>query len=153
MNSSFLSVLLLVGLVWARSSLEKIIGGKFAANLGSVLTKNAQSNPFPMYKQFLESFAIPNPQLFGQLTMWGEFLTAASIIGGSLYLLFRNQNERLAYIVLIAGLVGGTFLNINFWFAFSWTSPANDSLNLLMIFIQLVGIITLVKMLKAFKAK
>lgn len=153
MNNGFLSVLLLVGLIWARSSLGKIIGGKFAESLGSVLTKNAQSNPFPVYKQFLESFAIPNSQIFGQLTMWGEFLTAVSITGGSLYLLFKNPNHRLAYIVLIAGLVGGIFLNINFWFAFSWTSPANDSLNLLMIFIQLIGVVTLVKMLKVLKAK
>ena len=146
--NGLLTIFLAIGFIWARSSWGKISGGEFANNLGSILTKNAQTNPFSFYVDFLNAVAIPNSYLFGLMTMWGEFLTATAIIGGALYLLFKNSQEKLAFYALIAGLIGGTFLNINFWFAFSSGSASADSLNLLMIFIQAIGAITLVRFLK-----
>ena len=137
---SLLLIILAVGLIWARSSYGKLSGGNFVSSLATVLIKNSQSNPYPFYKQFLTTVAIPNSVVFGNLTMWGEFLVAVSLVGGSLYLLlFKDANEKLARICLISGLIGGIFLNINFWFAFSWTSAASDSLNLLMILIQAIA--------------
>ncbi len=144
----FLAALLFIGLIWARSGLGKIIEGKFVDSLGTVLTKTAKGNPYPWYKNFLETVAIPNSQLFAQLTMWGEFLTALSVTLGSIYLLFSKRKQKLGYLVLIAGLVGGMFLNLSFWLGFGYTSPSSDSLNLLMFFIELTGVVVFLKALK-----
>lgn len=139
-------IFLVIGSVWARSGYGKLNSGNFAENLGLMLTKNAQSNPFPLYKDFLHAIAIPNSVIFGQLTMWGELLTALAIVGSVLYLLRTDSPQKFAYWILGAGLTVGLFLNLNFWFAFSWTSPANDSLNLLMGLIELIGIITVFRL-------
>lgn len=139
----FIVILSLVGLVFLRSSLEKIEGGTFVDSLGKVLTGVAKKNPYPWFKSFLESVAIPNSQVFGRLTMWGELLSGIAITFGSLYLIFFNKNQTAGYLVLISGLVGGMFLNLNFYLGFGYTSPATDSLNLLMFFIELIGVVTL----------
>ncbi len=120
--NGLLIIFLAIGYIWAKSSYGKITGGEFVGNLGSVLTKNAQTNPYSFYVDFLQAVAIPNSEIFGMMTMWGEFLTAAAIIGGSLYLLFKNPQEKLAFYGVIAGLLGGVWLNTNFWLAFSATS-------------------------------
>lgn len=138
-------ILFCIGLIWLRSSYGKMATGNFADNLGNVLTKTFQNNPYLPYKSFLQNFAIPNSQLFGQLVLWGEFATAVSICLSSLYLLLKNPNERMALLSLTAGLAGGVFLNINFWLAFSPNNPGTDNLNLLMIAIQVIGIYYLLK--------
>ncbi|QQG40601.1 MAG: hypothetical protein HYV37_03465 [Candidatus Levyibacteriota bacterium] len=140
---SLLLIFLSVGLIWARSSYDKITRGNFADNLGDVLVKASQNNPYPAFGNFLQTVAIPNSYLFGQMVMWGELLTAVSIISSCLYLLWKNSKQKIALLALKLGLMGGAFLNINFWLTFAHTNSAVDSLNLLMIIIQLVGIITL----------
>lgn len=135
----FLLINLTLGLVWARSSWGKFTGGKFVDSLGITLTKAAEHNPYYWYKSFLQNFAIPNSVIFGQMVLWGEFLVAVTIIFSSVYLL-KKQNK-FAYFILILGLIGGFFLNLNFWLAFAWTSPATDSLNLLMGAIELIGVV------------
>lgn len=135
----FLLITLAVGLIWARSNYEKFIGGKFVDSLGVTLTKAVERNPYSWYKGFLQNIAIPNSVIFGQMVLWGEFLVAVAILFSSAYLL-KKQN-RFAYIILILGLSGGFFLNLNFWLAFAWTSPSTDNLNLLMGVIELVGVV------------
>lgn len=137
--NGFLMVMLVLGLVWARSSYAKITGGTFAASLGVVLEKTAPNNPYPFYKSFLYTLAIPNAEVFGYLTMIGEFLVAVSMLV-SIYLLFKNSRSKLANRLMIAGLWGGAFLNLNFWFAFSATSVSVDNLNLLMLALELCGV-------------
>lgn len=154
-NASFkalLSIFLVIGIIWVRSGYGKFASGNFAENLGNILAKNTQSNPFPFYKEFLDNVAIPNSYLFGQLTMWGEILTALAIIVGSINLLFFRKYLLISVWVLSLGLLGGVFLNLNFWFAFSWTSPANDSLNTLMLGIELIGFVYALKLLKQMQA-
>lgn len=140
---AFFTIYFLIGLVWLRSSLEKIIGGQFINSLGKILSGVAQKNPYPWYKDFLQSVAIPNSQTLAMLTMYGEFLTSISIIFGSIHLLFSKTKNETTYYLLILGLIGGMFLNLNFWLGFGYTSPSTDSLNLLMFFIELIGVISL----------
>lgn len=135
---SLLLIILTIGLIWSKSSLGKISSGNFADNLDKTLVKSAQNNPYPFYKDFLQSVVIPNSYLFGQMIVWGEALVALAITLSSVYLLKRPQ-EKLAKLVLIAGLLGGIFLNVNFWLGFSSTNPAVDSLNLLMMAVELIG--------------
>lgn len=143
----FLVIFLLIGLVWLRSSLEKISSGHFVNSLGAILLKAADRNPYSWYKSFLTSIAIPNSQVFGLLTMWGEFLTATAITFGSLYLLFSKIKHKVSYILLLSGLIGGMFLNVTFWLGFGYTSPSTDSLNLLMFFIELNGTVVILRYL------
>lgn len=139
---SLLAIYFILGLTWARSSLEKLSGDKFVDSLGVILTKVAKDNPYIYYRQFLESVAIPNSVMFATLTMYGEFLVAVAILI-STFVLFADPAKKLFYITLILGLFGGIFLNINFWLAFSYNSVAADSLNLLMLFIEIVGVVNL----------
>lgn len=142
----FLLILLSLGLLWLRSSLSKFASGNFVSNLGATLNKVVDKNPYPWFKQFLNTVAIPNSEIFGFLVLWGEFLTALAIILGSVMLLRKLGPEKWARLILIAGLAGGLFLNIIFWLGFGYTSPSTDSLNLLMGAVELIGIIALARL-------
>lgn len=136
----FLLILLAVGLLWLRSSLGKLTGGNFVQTLGETLSKVAPKNPYPWYKDFLNSVAIPNSQVFGTLVLTGEFLSAVLITAGALGLFLRPRPHKLLSKALIAGLLIGAFLNIIFWLGFGYTSSSTDSLNLLMAVVQAIGV-------------
>lgn len=139
----FFAIYLILGGIWLRSSVGKITGGKFVDALSGVLTKTAQNNPYPWFKDFMQNVAIPNSKIFGTLTMWGEFLTAVAIILSALYLLFSKGDQKLGLTVLILGLLGGMFLNALFWLGFGYSNVSTESLNLLMFLVELVGVIVL----------
>lgn len=140
-----LIIFLAMGILWAKSSYGKFTGGTFVSSLGGTLTKTADKNPYPWFKQFLTTVVIPNSKVFGSLVLWGEFLSAVAIIIGALLLLINPKASRQANIILIAGLAGGLFLNIIFWLGFGYTSPSTDSLNLLMAVVEIIGITFLLK--------
>lgn len=141
-----LFVLLSLGLLWTRSSYGKFTGGTFVSGLGQTLSKVSANNPYPWFKGFLTSVAIPNSQLFGVLVLWGEALSAVAITVGSVILLLNPNPNKLVVLGLIAGLTGALLLNIVFWVGFGSTSPSTDSVNLLMGVIELIGIIYLIKL-------
>lgn len=142
--NSLLWVILSLGLLWAKSSYSKFTSGTFVSGLGETLTKVTPKNPYPFFKDFISSMVIPNASVFGFLVFWGEFLVAVSIVAGTVMLLMNPLN-RMATMVVIAGLLGGLLLNGVFWFGFGWTSPSTDSVNLLMAAIEVIGIIVLFK--------
>lgn len=131
--------------MWAKTSYAKFVSGNFVSELGNVLSKVQPQNPYPFFKQFLIDVATPNSQIFGTLVLYGEFVVAISLILTSCWLILKPKVNRLAILVLIASLLGGLFLNINFWLGFGWTNPSVDSLNLLMGSIEAIGIFFLVK--------
>lgn len=146
-NNGFLTIYLVLGGIWLRSSIGKITGGKFADTLGDLLAKMSQANPYPWFKSFLQTVAIPNAKIFGTLTMWGEFLTALAIVLGSAYLLFYKGDQRLGTIVLILGLLVGMFLNAIFYLGFGYSNVSTESLNLLMFLVEAVGAVVLFRYL------
>lgn len=117
--------------------------------LGGTLTKFASKNPYPWVQSFLQNTAIPNSNLFGLLTMWGEFLVAGSLIISSLYLFFSKKKSSLIVLLLILGSLGGMFLNMVFWFSSGYTSPSTDGLNLLMFVVEFTGLVYGLKLLKS----
>lgn len=139
-----LLILLSIGLLWLRSSYGKLTGGTFVQALGETLSKVAPKNPYPWFKDFLTSVAVPNSQVLGSLVLWGELLSAVAITVGASMLLIKPKASKLVSLVLVLGLAGGVFLNIIFWLGFGYTSPSTDSLNLLMAIVQIIGIIALV---------
>ncbi len=140
-----LLIFLSIGLLWLRSSFGKFTSGTFVNSLGATLTKTAEKNPYPWFKDFLTSVAIPNSQIFGQMVLWGEFLSSVAISVGAVLLLINPHPNKFVSLVLIAGLAGGALLNIIFWLGFGYTSPSTESLNLLMAVVQIIGIVVLLK--------
>ncbi len=147
-NKYLLFIIEVIGLIFLRSSWGKLTGGVFVSSLGSTLGKFAVKNPYPFVQSFLNNVAIPNYVIFGQLTMWGEFFTALSLTVSAMYLLFSPKHNQLINLMLIAGLVVGMFLNAVFWLASGWTSSSTESLNLLMFFVQLTGLVYGLRLLK-----
>ena len=89
-----------------------------------------------------------------ELITLGIIGLAAGIIGGmtglgggaivipALYLIFQPKTKcKVTLWLLIVGLIGGAFLNLNFWLASGYTSPSSDGLNLLMLVTQVVGVL------------
>lgn len=146
-TKGFYTIYLVIGLTWFRSSIGKVTGGTFSDSLGGLLTKLAPGNPYPWFKTFLLNFVIPNSKLFGNLTMYGELLTALAITLGSAYIIFFKGDSRLWLSVLIIGLIGGVFLNLIFWLGFGYSNVSTDSLNILMLVIELIGVIVLLNTL------
>lgn len=144
----FLLVLLAIGFIWAKSSLSKLIAGNFLANLESTLTKFASKNPFPWYKDFLESVAIPNVSIFGNLVFWSEAFVGLTLLLLPTYLLVTTKPNRYHYKFLLLALVGGALMNGFFWLASAWTSPSSDSINLLMLVLEVFGIFYTTKKLR-----
>lgn len=129
-----------LGYIFLRSGFTKVAEGKFIGSLGETLGKLASKNPYPFVKGFLEKIATPNSEIFGLLTISGELFAGIAMIYGATYLLFRDKSPKLVYSLLGAALLTGAFLNIVFWLAAGWTSPSTESLNLVMLVVQLTGL-------------
>ena len=150
-DSMVLYVLLAIGFIFLRSGYGKVSGGEFVGGLEKTLGFFASKNPYPFVKAFLISTAIPNSEIFGTLTMFGELVIAVSILIPIGYYLFKHSLIPIMLFLLGAGLVGALFLNGTFWLASGWTSPSTDSLNLLMVFVETIGLVFIIKEYK--KAK
>ena len=136
---SFLLVLLVDGFLWFKSSWGKLSEGVFVDNLSGTLTKFASKNPYPWFKDILNSYAIPNTAAVGAMIMYGEFFFAAAVLL-SVLAIFGGVRDRWVLWLLGVGLLGLAAMNLVFWFAAGWTSPSTDSLNLLMLTVELVGL-------------
>lgn len=145
MNKELLLIILVNGLIWARSSLGKLSEGKFVDSLAATLTRFAEKNPYPLVKDFLNTIAIPNSKVIGNLTMWGEVVVGLTLTL-PVALLFSKKPPSWVKPLVIVGLIGGMWLNLVFWFAAGYSSPSTDSLNLLMFLTQLIGLIYVLKL-------
>lgn len=142
-----LVIILAVGIMWLRSSFAKFTTGTFINTLGATLTKAAEKNPYPWFKQFLNSVAVPNSQIFGFLVQYGELFSALAITVGAILSLVNPHPSRWVTLVLAFGLAGGAFLNLTFWLGFGYTSVSTDSLNLLMLVVQVIALVVTLKQL------
>lgn len=147
-NNPILLAALLIGMLWIRSSYGKFSSNSFSENFAQTISRFASKNPYPWYKNFLENVVIKNAELFANLVLLGELLTALSITAGSILILIGKKDKRVI-ILLASGFTGGMFLNAIFWLASGWTSPSSDSLNLLMFGIETIGLISAIKLLKS----
>lgn len=145
LNKFFLFTLFFIGIIWIRSSFGKLTSGNFVQNLGGTLEKFASKNPHLWWKSFLADVAVPNSAVFGNLVLWGEVFVALSITLVCLGLLLNIKMHKTANLALNLGLVGGFLMNLTFYFASGWISPSTESLNLLMMVIQAVGLVYILR--------
>lgn len=139
-NKYLYIIFTVTGFIFLRSGYGKVTGGKFVSALAGTLGKFVSENPYPWFKSFLLDVAIPNAQLFANLTMLAEVFIGITVLVSSLYLLLKAKAEHVTYLFLAAGLATGAFLNATFWLASGWTSPSTDGLNLVMFFTQISGV-------------
>lgn len=147
MDRYLLSILLFDGLIWINSSYGKFMSGNFPEELGKTLTKFASQNPYPWFKDILLNQAIPQSVMVGKVVLYAEVLAAILIVLGIAGHLL-NLKGVVFKLFLLKGLMMALVLNLLFWLASGWTSPSSNSLNLLMAFIELVGIIYCLKGLR-----
>ncbi|WP_019240636.1 MULTISPECIES: DoxX family membrane protein [Bacillus] len=95
-----------LGYQWLVSGWGKVTGGGFDASgfLQGALAKATGDHPAVQgwYASFLESFAIPNVEIFNVLIPWGELLVGIGLILGA---------------ATIPALIAGAFMNLNFLLA------------------------------------
>lgn len=139
---------------WLVAGWDKItsggFGATFAESLPTTLDRFAQqktatgqvvSNPNTWYVNSFLDWAKSNPTLFGYLVCWGELITGVLLFLAVGYYLFTQKSlPKILLWLVIASLVGGIFMNLNYYFASGWPASAisTRSLNLLMILSQLV---------------
>ncbi|MFT4414487.1 DoxX family membrane protein [Fredinandcohnia humi] len=94
-----------LGIQWIEAGYHKIVDGFDAGGfLAGAIAKAGGDHPAVQgwYGAFLESFAVPNVELFNVLIPWGEFLVGLGLILGA---------------ATIPALLAGAFMNLNFLLA------------------------------------
>jgi thiosulfate dehydrogenase [quinone] large subunit len=126
---------IVVGLYFVKSLVTKMsivfIGGFLPAPAVSarwinvmpiIVTKQASENPIAFYKQFLEGTVLTHPELFAQLTAWGE-----TVVGLGLTLGLLTGVSSLIGLVLVT----------NYGLATQWMSPGQQGFHLVLFALML----------------
>ena len=87
-----------------------------------IVTRQASENPILPYKQFIEGTVLTHPELFAQLTAWGE-----TVVGIGL---------TLGLLTGVSSLVG-LFLVTNYGLATQWMSPGQQGFHLILFVLML----------------
>lgn len=133
-----LGIQTLMAYSWWSAGYGKVSSGAFVENIGKTLGNFAAKNPFPWYKNFLESFAIPNSRMFAYAVEWGQIAAALALFAAVVILVAsRDEVLRRKFMALsAAALLGGMLMNANFYFAAGWTSASTKGDNLVMFWTQ-----------------
>jgi uncharacterized membrane protein YphA (DoxX/SURF4 family) len=124
-----------VGLYFVKSLMTKMsivfVGGflpvpavseRWMTVMPNIVAKQASQNPIAAYKQFLEGTVLTHPELFAQLTAWGE-----TVVGLGL---------TLGLLTGLSSLVG-LFLVTNYGLATQWMSPGQQGFHLVLFALML----------------
>jgi uncharacterized membrane protein YphA (DoxX/SURF4 family) len=119
---------IVVGLYFVKSLVTKmsivLVGGvlpvpvvseRWINVMPNIVTKQASENPIAAYKQFLEGTVLTHPELFAQLTAWGE-----TVVGLGLTLGLLTGVSSLVGLVLVT----------NYGLATQWMSPGQQGFHL-----------------------
>ena len=137
---------------WLTAGWDKIsegsFGGQFAQALPKTLTAFSQQvgpsgvvkNPNVWYTDLILTPAKSNPTFFGYLVEFSEFgigLILFLVIG--YYLLGKKSIPAMLFWLVVVALIGGAFMNLNFYFAAGWPASgvSTRSLNIVMMLSQL----------------
>lgn len=146
-NRGALAVIALVqaviGFEWVKAGWEKVSDPHFVSGMTGTLGFFASRNPTGWYKSLLIGTGIPNATAFGWLVAYGELLIGiALLVAAAVYLFYGVGSDVISRFVVSIGavvaLIGGAFLNANFWFAAGWISVSTDGMNAMMFLTQLV---------------
>jgi thiosulfate dehydrogenase (quinone) large subunit len=88
----------------------------------NIVAKQASQNPLAFYKQFLDGTVLTHPELFAQLTAWGE-----TVVGLGLTLGLLTGLSSLIGLVLVT----------NYGLATQWMSPGQQGFHLVLFALML----------------
>ena len=121
---------IVVGLYFVKSLITKmsivLVGGflpvpavseRWIAVMPKIVAKQAAENPIAFYKHFLEGTVLTHPELFAQLTAWGE-----TAVGLGLTLGLLTGLSSLIGLVLVT----------NYGLATQWMSPGQQGFHLVL---------------------
>jgi uncharacterized membrane protein YphA (DoxX/SURF4 family) len=126
---------IVVGLYFVKSLVTKMsivfVGGflpvptvseRWITVMPTIVAKQASQNPIAFYKHFLEGTVLTHPELFAQLTAWGETAVGLGLTLG-----------------LMAGLSSliGLVLVTNYGLATQWMSPGQQGFHLVLFALML----------------
>ena len=124
-----------VGLYFVKSLVTKmsivLLGGflpvptvsaRWIEVMPKIVAKQASENPLLSYKQFLDGTVLTHPEIFAQLTAWGE-----TVVGLGL---------TLGLLTGVSSLVG-LFLVTNYGLATQWMSPGQQGFHLILFVLML----------------
>lgn len=105
------------------SGLDKIVSGRFPADLGATLMLGASENPNHWYIGFLRAVVTPHAAAWGYAIEWGELLIGLALLAAmARWLLWplaapSGRERRLAWALTLAGAaaaLAGAFMTFNF---------------------------------------
>jgi uncharacterized membrane protein YphA (DoxX/SURF4 family) len=88
----------------------------------NIVAKHASQNPLAFYKQFLDGTVLTHPELFAQLTAWGE-----TVVGLGLTLGLLTGLSSLIGLVLVS----------NYGLATQWMSPGQQGFHIVLFALML----------------
>lgn len=129
---------LVIAFAWLKSGWGKFSSPGFMSNISQTMANFAAKTPYEWYGSFLDSFVLPNAELFGNLVRYGEVLTGTTLVIGGLWLLVNGSYRNWAGALVLVALISGFLLNFNFYFASGWSGASTEGVNLVMGLVQLV---------------
>ena len=123
---------------WLHSGYGKWVEAGFMTNIGKTLNNFADKTPYTLYGDFLQGIAVPNSELFGNVIRTGEILVGITLIVGGILLFHKRYLPKPASWLIAITLLGGAFMNLNFFLAAGSTSPSTWGVNMVMGFIHLI---------------
>lgn len=123
---------------WLHSSWGKWAQPGFIANIQKTLTGFANGTNFHFYANFLNSVAIPHAALFGNLIRIGEASVGIAFALGGIIWIYKYSLPKFLALILAVACLAAALMNLNFFLASGWSSPAGWGLNILMIALELL---------------
>lgn len=127
-----------VALEWLMSGWSKFSGAEFMAGFTKTVAVFAAKTPYSFYAGFLKGTVIPNADFFANLVRTGELLIGVALVTFGIYYVTQKRLPNVYRGLLVAALFCGALLNLNFYLAASWSSPAVAGINVLMGLVQVI---------------
>lgn len=104
---------LLLGYQWLLSGVDKLLYGSFPETMSTLLQQSLSGGRLPgFFADFMRTFVLPNPTLFGALVEAGETLAGVGLIGSAIVELLRPFADRHGGWLAATFKVGERLLDI-----------------------------------------
>lgn len=140
---TLLAVQFVIAYEWLGGGFGKLQGGVFVKGIAKSFAAFEKANPHTWYVNTILNGAKQNAVVFAQLVQWGELLVGIGLVVSILLFVFGKSStfKRSAAMLAVASLIGGAFMNANFYYAAGWTSASTGGLNMVMFWIEIILLI------------
>lgn len=134
------AVQILLAYEWMSAGVSKIYKAQFVPTIGKTFLRFEDGNPHEWYVHSLLSIAKKYPTILGMLVQWGELLVGIGLMSAVILYGLGNRPslKGAARIIALLSLIGGLFMNLNFYFAAGWSNASTGGLNVLMFWTEAI---------------